>query len=309
MTDNVIYLKKHFKGHFMITITPDYYDKFKCIADRCCHSCCIGWEIDIDDSTLKKYNNLKGDFASRLKSNIESKDTPHFKLSTDERCPFLNHNGLCDIITNLGEDMLCQICNDHPRFRNFYEDFTEVGLGLCCEAAAEIILTNSDKTTLNLTHEIAQLPIITFRQKLFDILQDRSLPIESRVDNMLLAIDAQLSQDIDWYQVFNDLEKMDSVWSDYLIRIKKGINFSAPDPILDTAYEQLLVYLIFRHFTDCRYDERLKERVLFSALIYKVIRTMNTSGTIEELLEIARLYSCEIEYSDENIDKLLTKLR
>lgn len=293
----------------MITITPDYYDKFKCIADRCCHSCCIGWEIDIDDSTLKKYNNLKGDFASRLKSNIESKDTPHFKLSTDERCPFLNHNGLCDIITNLGEDMLCQICNDHPRFRNFYEDFTEVGLGLCCEAAAEIILTNSDKTTLNLTHEIAQLPIITFRQKLFDILQDRSLPIESRVDNMLLAIDAQLSQDIDWYQVFNDLEKMDSVWSDYLIRIKKGINFSAPDPILDTAYEQLLVYLIFRHFTDCRYDERLKERVLFSALIYKVIRTMNTSGTIEELLEIARLYSCEIEYSDENIDKLLTKLR
>ena len=42
----------------MIAITPDYYNKFKCIANRCRHSCCIGWEIDIDDSTLQKYNNF-----------------------------------------------------------------------------------------------------------------------------------------------------------------------------------------------------------------------------------------------------------
>lgn len=292
----------------MTIITPDYYKKFKCIADRCRHSCCIGWEIDIDDSTLKKYNNLKGDFASRLKSNIESDDTPHFKLSADERCPFLNHNGLCDIITNLGEDMLCQICNDHPRFRNFYEGFTEVGLGLCCEAAAEIILTKKDKATLCLPTEALKLPIIAFRQKLFDILQDRSFTIEKRVDNMLEIVDATLPADTDWYSVFCSLEKMDKCWDNYLLRIKCGIEALPTDNSLDTAYEQLLVYLVFRHFTDCQYDERVKERILFAALIYKVIKAMNISNTMEELIDICRLYSCEIEYSDENINRLLEEL-
>lgn len=38
---------------------PEYYKNFKCIADKCEHSCCIGWEIDIDEETLKKYENLE----------------------------------------------------------------------------------------------------------------------------------------------------------------------------------------------------------------------------------------------------------
>ena len=292
----------------MTTITPNYYNTFKCIADKCKHSCCIGWEIDVDEATLEKYNNLQGDFSAKLKSNIEFSETPHFKLGANERCPFLNQNGLCDIITHLGEDMLCQICDDHPRFRNFYDDFVEIGLGLCCEAAAKIVLAQKDKTKLNLTPEILQLPFISFREKIFDVLQDRSLPIDSRVDNMLDLVNARLPVEVDWYSVFDGLEKMDTAWDNYLLRIKNGIETSVYNNSLDTAYEQLLVYLIFRHFTDCRYDGRLKERVLFAALIYKVIKTMNTSNTVEELIEISRIYSCEIEYSDENIDKLLLQL-
>lgn len=292
----------------MTTITPNYYNTFKCIADKCKHSCCIGWEIDVDEATLEKYNNLQGDFSAKLKSNIEFSEAPHFKLGANERCPFLNQNGLCDIITHLGEDMLCQICDDHPRFRNFYDDFVEIGLGLCCEAAAEIVLAQKDKTKLNLTPKILQLPIISFREKIFDVLQDRSLPIDSRVDNMFDLVNARLPVEVDWYSVFDGLEKMDNAWNNYLLRIKNGIETSVYNNSLDTAYEQLLVYLIFRHFTDCRYDGRLKERVLFAALIYKVIKAINTSNTVEELIEISRIYSCEIEYSDENIDKLLLQL-
>lgn len=292
----------------MQTITPNYYNNFKCIANLCQHSCCIGWEIDVDDDTIKKYNNINCDFASVLKSNIEFSKTPHFKLGTDERCPFLNDKGLCDIITNLGEDMLCQICADHPRFRNFYEDFTEIGLGLTCEAAAEIILTKEDKTTLNLPPDALKLPIIKFRENLFNVLQDRDFSIEERVDNLLALIGAQLPLNTDWYLVFNDLEKLDNTWNKYLLRIKNGIDLPTYDNTLDTAYEQLLVYLIFRHFTDCQYDDRPKERVLFAVLIYKVIKTMNVSNTTEELLEIARIYSSEIEYSDQNIEILLASL-
>ena len=33
----------------MLYTIPDYYKEFQCIADQCEHSCCIGWEIDVDD--------------------------------------------------------------------------------------------------------------------------------------------------------------------------------------------------------------------------------------------------------------------
>lgn len=293
----------------MTTITPNYYKDFKCIADKCRHSCCVGWEIEIDDDTLAKCENVDGEFAIKLKSNIEFDESPHFKLDREERCPFLNLNGLCDIITNLGEDMLCQICRDHPRFRNFYDGFVEIGLGLCCEAAAEIILSKKEKTTLNLTADALEIHLVSFREKLFCVLQDRSLSLEKRIDNMLGLVDAKLPQNIDWYAVFNGLEKLDRVWDEYLLRIKDGIKTFENDSSLDTAYEQLLVYLIYRHFLDCQYDERIKERVLFAVLIYKVIKTMNVSNTLDELIDIARLYSCEIEYSDENISKILLKLK
>lgn len=292
----------------MITITPDYYKDFKCIADRCRHSCCIGWEIDIDDKTYEKYNNLKGDFANRLKSNIELYETPHFKLGKNERCPFLNSQGLCDIITTLGEDMLCQICSDHPRFRNFYDDFQEVGLGLACEAACQITLTKKDTAKLNLTSDALQIPIIKFRENLFSVLQDREFSMDERIDNMLSLIGSQLPAKVDWYEVFNSLEKLDTAWDEYLLRIKNGIDSPTDDCSLDTAYEQLAVYVTFRHFTDCQYDNKLKERVLFIALIYKIIKAMNTSNTIEELLNIARVFSCEIEYSDQNINTILSLL-
>lgn len=290
----------------MQIITPSYYKNFKCIADKCKHSCCIGWEIEVDDFTVEKYKAVKGDFASRLKEDIDFCDAPHFKLDKDERCPFLNQNGLCDIITNLGEDMLCQICSDHPRFRNFYGEYEEIGLGMTCEAAAQIILSSQEKTIFNLPKDALEIPLVGFREKLFNILQDRTIAVDNRVDNMLALIDAKLPS-ADWYSVFSELERLDDEWDGYLKRIKQGID-TKNDTTLDTAYEQLLVYLIYRHFLDAQYDDMIKERVLFAALVYKVIKAMNMSNTLSELIEIARLYSSEIEYSDENINILLSNL-
>ena len=42
----------------MFTVKPDFYDNFKCIADKCTDSCCIGWEIDVDETALEKYNKI-----------------------------------------------------------------------------------------------------------------------------------------------------------------------------------------------------------------------------------------------------------
>ena len=99
----------------MISIYPDYYKEFKCIAGACRHTCCAHWEIDIDEESLARYKRDGIPYIS------EEGDDPHFELKED-RCPFLNHENLCELILEHGEDYLCQICRDHPRFRNYFTD-------------------------------------------------------------------------------------------------------------------------------------------------------------------------------------------
>jgi hypothetical protein len=53
--------------------SPKYYLDFKCIADRCEHSCCIGWEIDIDENTLTRYKDLKDEYGSVIVSSVSGK--------------------------------------------------------------------------------------------------------------------------------------------------------------------------------------------------------------------------------------------
>ena len=119
---------------------PDYYPQFHCIASGCRHTCCAGWEIDIDPESLSRYQRLEGGFGDYVRRSISLEGTPHFVLGEHERCPLLDREGLCELIQREGEGALCQICRDHPRFRNYFSDRIEMGLGLVCEEAARVIL-------------------------------------------------------------------------------------------------------------------------------------------------------------------------
>ena len=84
----------------MTLIYPATADAFRCIADACRHTCCKGWEIDIDPDTRAKYAAMTGEIGQRLRDAIaDTPDGASFRLREDERCPMLNDSGLCDIIT------------------------------------------------------------------------------------------------------------------------------------------------------------------------------------------------------------------
>ncbi|WP_296919036.1 flagellin lysine-N-methylase [Megasphaera sp.] len=127
-------------------IIPDFYPHFCCKAGDCRHTCCKGWEIDIDDDTAAYYQELQGPLGETVRSHIEKgEDAWHFILTKDESCPFLRTDGLCRLIREGGEDLLCDICRLHPRF---FEVVTDKGgserelggVGLACEAACELLL-------------------------------------------------------------------------------------------------------------------------------------------------------------------------
>ena len=288
-------------------IRPDYYDSFRCIAKKCKHNCCIGWEIDIDSDTLKRYKRQKGEIRKKLKNNIALKPTPHFILGENERCPFLNDENLCELILSGGKDMLCQICKDHPRFYNEVFGITEKGIGLCCEEAARIILTSKDTVKLTADGDISDDDFFNIRNEIFSILQNREKDINDRIRELLAFANVSLPvSEIDWIGVYKNLERLDTAWDEYLEGAVK-INSDIPK-CLEVPCEQLLCYFIYRHLSDALEDFMFSERIQFAVLSCCVITSLNKSKTLEEMLEISRMYSCEIEYSDENTEILLNIL-
>lgn len=285
----------------MKAFKPDYYNEFKCIAGACKHSCCIGWEIDVDANTLEYYNGIEGEMGSRLRDNIED---GHFSLDANERCPFLSSDGLCDIITELGADALCRICDDHPRFRNFYSDAVEIGLGLCCEEAARLILSQQSVFTIA-TYSEDESGFFKLRQTVFDIMQDREFSFTERAQNLCDYFDIGMP-DTDWQSVYLELEILDDSWKDML----HGADFKADIVGLDTVFEQLFCYFIFRHLAGAIYDglylERIRLAILGCKTVYAIAKKHDL--TLEAVADAARAFSSEIEYSDENVNILLEKL-
>lgn len=133
---------------------PSFFDQFKCIGSACTDTCCAGWEIEVDETTAEGYLTEKGAFGDRLRREIGSEPGEYFFKLKNNRCPFLNKENLCDIFINLGEDRLCDICREHPRFYNWFGDYTEVGLGLCCEEAERLLF--SDSKPLTFVEEVTQ---------------------------------------------------------------------------------------------------------------------------------------------------------
>lgn len=133
---------------------PSFFDQFKCIGSACTDTCCAGWEIEVDETTAEGYLAEKGAFGDRLRREIGSEPGEYFFKLQNNRCPFLNKENLCDIFINLGEDRLCDICREHPRFYNWFGDYTEVGLGLCCEEAERLLF--SDSKPLTFVEEVTQ---------------------------------------------------------------------------------------------------------------------------------------------------------
>lgn len=149
-----------------VIIAPDYYKEFHCLAGECRHSCCEGWEIDIDEETLNKYEKMPG-----IAEHISREGVPHFILK-GSRCPFLKEDNLCELICSYGEDILCQICRDHPRFRNFWTGRVEIGLGLACEEAARIILGRKEPMKLVVLESDGEaVPLPEDEQWLMDLRQ------------------------------------------------------------------------------------------------------------------------------------------
>lgn len=289
---------------------PKYYKDFVCIADKCKHSCCINWEIDVDENALKKYSDLKGEYKDAIKNSISLEPSPHFILQKNERCPHLNEKGLCNIILNCGEDYLCDICREHPRFYNYTQQGKEVGIGISCEEAARIVLSSDNYQQLveiGTTEEetdVLEFDAVKARTELYNVLSDGSIPYTERLSIICkkYGTDPSINGDERWKTLLSELEYLEKdhidLFADY------SSDKSTPDA-LEKYAERILAYFVFRHTSEAYNVEDFGVSLgfcMFCERLFVSACKTKKATELDEIIDIARIISEEIEYSEDNTD-------
>lgn len=178
----------------MIYTRPDYFNEFKCIADKCKDTCCAGWQIVIDEESLEKYKKIKGDYIWKVMSCVDW-ENDCFRQDNEKRCAFLNADNLCELYKNAGQDSLCKTCRDYPRHTEEFEGVREVTLSASCPEVARILMERMTPVSF-VTEEHPEEEETEYfgdfdpflysiieeaRNAMLEILENRSIPIKERV--------------------------------------------------------------------------------------------------------------------------------
>lgn len=237
-------------------IKPNYFDNFRCAADKCPDTCCAGWQIMIDEDALERYIHVEGTFGNRMANGIDWQESCFLQYAG--RCSMLNENNLCDLVTVLGDEALCETCHRYPRHVEEFEGLREWSLSLSCPVAAQMILESEeplhfieeeDEEEDPLEDEFEDFDFLLFtqledaRKTLFQILQNRKIPFGRRLLLML-----EMAEEMQYCIDENRLYDMDNLIASYA---KKEYDGSREG---ESRFRELQ-----KHFTVFGQLERLRE--------------------------------------------------
>lgn len=258
-------------------LKPHYYDKFECIADQCPDTCCAGWQIMIDDTSLEHYAKTDAPFGLRLRNSIDWEEGSF--LQYNGRCSLLNEYNLCDLYLELGPDSLCDTCRMYPRHTEEYDGLRELSITLSCPAAAKIILGCQEKVRFEEFYteeedDFEEFDFLMFsqledaREVLFRILQNRNEDLRIRMAaSYHLAKDFQTCMeedrtfDIDEMLTEYDCKNNSGHLKDYLAAPHSALLYDGITHQTDTS----IMYPISGD-SSILFDRRLKELSLLKSL-------------------------------------------
>ena len=142
--------------------------------------------------------------------------------------------------------------------------------------------------------------------------------IDTRIKMMLDLCHTELKFTKAVFDKFLALERLDKGWTDILCLAKDNYaldNFADFDKYIkgrECEYEQFLVYLIYRHFANAFDLYSAAQKAKFAAMSYRLIYFIGAALfhkygelSFEKQVDIMRMFSAEIEYSDENLYLLI----
>ena len=323
----------------MLIRVPDYFEKFHCLAGACPHSCCIGWEVVVDDSTAARYREVPGPLGEKLRAALRQDEEGDLCFPLDGgRCPFLDGENLCEIHRQLGEEATSVTCREHPRFTEDYGPFREITLSASCPKVNDLLLGSGAPLTFHTmeTPEAEEegdpwLPdLVPLRDHMIEMLRDRTLSLRQRLGRFLeLAARAQalLDQDEtaglpvleagepeviscgedaglfpDALRLLGTLEILEPDWAEVLRRAESVPGTAAREDLL----ERIAVYFAFRYLLKTVNDGDLLSRAQLCVFAVLVVQRLSAVCGLPEAL---RRFSREIEHSEDNVEALLDAFR
>lgn len=284
----------------MQRIKPNFFDEFKCVGGSCSDNCCkAGWDIVVDDKTYRKYLKFSGKLGERVKNYIYKEyGQYHIRLTDKKICPFLDEKNMCSIILDTNENNLCDICKEHPRFHNYLGMCEEIGLGLCCEEACRLLL--SQNKLFNLIGEYSlknnEKTDYLLREEIFKILTNESLDYNNCLNEIINRFKTVVNVSVS--DVFNscELEFLDEKFKDYF-------NKDLDNDFTDVELKNLLKYIIFRYYFANNYHYSKITKVYFSIILINFITKISVE--VGDKINRVKLVSKEIEYSENNVNSIM----
>lgn len=181
---------------------PDYYNNFKCIADKCSITCCQEWKIAVDDATNRKWKKLSADKVSGKSDNLSSY-TCHkdgslvIKLDEKHRCPFLSKDKLCHLVMTYSDEVLSETCALFPREIHRFSTHEERTLMPCCPAVID--LWCEKPVTFPVISETRNNLSTAFliRDNLIKLISDQGLSVEQTLlDGLYILLELYKNQPI-----------------------------------------------------------------------------------------------------------------
>lgn len=315
----------------MIYEYPEIYETFSCIGSKCPDTCCKGWEVDIDDETFLNYKSVNGKFGDKLRENIKTHNGEYyFPSGIKGRCPFLDSSNLCEIYKNLGEESLCDICTEYPRFYQSYDNYEQVDLSISCVEAGRLlystdkmryILRDDDDYNLHVKDKAEY-----YRSKvqgIADLLIERNeqiIRLQTNTSESLKKLFLKEEQEIKLliYKI-NKLEMINDDWENYIKELLSNIeglikykNEFMMIPEAVSLLGKFAEYLVFRYYIDSEFHDRnIENEILFirrsvTFMLFMCISRWKKNGRfcMEDMIDLSHSFCREVEHSEENQEYL-----
>ena len=145
-----------------------------------------------------KANNQDGEnkLGIHLCSHVKSDESGHvITLNKEKKCPFLNQDKLCRLVTELGEDYLSETCTTFPRQINTFENRVEYSLDTGCPAVVDLL--NQNLNTIHFVKEGAKNPDLLYnvREMILTLIQDENYTLTERMMIIFYALLELFEQD------------------------------------------------------------------------------------------------------------------
>lgn len=298
-----------------LVLQPSFYKEFECIGGKCVNNCChYKWNIDF---TKEEFKNVKRRIHTEEFKEIfddafvYKKERGKFlvKFDDDNRCKFLNENGLCSMYKEVGPENMSQVCKIFPRKGLHYMKDYEYYLSPGCEEVVRFLTQEENGIRLEyVERELSDIekqkadiwsailadarPILyyynDFKKLLFGVLQNRDYNFGERMVVLGIAMKKIDEMEEDG-RVDNIPEYVENFVTDFNDEKNKEMYCKLFEKIDRNGQKRAINVLSYiRTITSKEIDEKVFERI-----DYRKIANFKQNNMNKFTAEIEREYNNE----------------